>query len=285
MARWNRLGTRGNVRDRRGMGRAGVAVGGLGGVGLIVFLLVALLGGGTGLDGSLDQLIPQGAPQQNEAQPAEFQGEDDYEVFASTVLGSTDNTWGAIFTESGLDYQVPTLVLFRGSEPSACGGAHSAVGPHYCPLDQSIYLDETFFDELTGRFGAEGGDVAEAYVIAHEVGHHVQNLLGLMDQVQAAQQQAGSQEEANEYSVRLELQADCFAGIWANSISDLGVFLPGEIEEAIDAAAAVGDDRIQERAQGQVNPERWTHGSSQQRVDWFNRGFDTGDATTCDTFG
>jgi predicted metalloprotease len=152
-------------------------------------------------------------------------------------------------------------------------------------LDETIYIDETFFDELVTRFGAEGGDVAEAYVIAHEVGHHVQKRLGVMDQVQTAQQQAGSQEEANDLSVRLELQADCLAGVWANSLRDIGVFLPGEIQEAIDAAAAVGDDRIQERVQGQVSPERWTHGSSAQRVEWFTRGFDTGDPSTCDTFG
>lgn len=285
MARWNRLGTRGNVRDRRGIGGAGVAVGGLGGVGLIAYLLISLLGGGSGLDGAMNQIIEASAPQQTDAQASEFEGEDDYEVFASTVLGSTDETWEAIFAQSGLEYRVPTLVLFRGSEPSGCGQATSAIGPHYCPRDETIYLDETFFDELVTRFGAEGGDVAEAYVIAHEVGHHVQNVLGVMDEVQIAQQQASSQADANEYSVRLELQADCFAGVWANSIRDLGVFLPGEIEEAVDAAAAVGDDRIQERAQGQINPERWTHGSSAQRVDWFNTGYETGDPSTCDTFG
>jgi predicted metalloprotease len=262
-----------------------MAIGGLGGIGLIAYLLISLLGGGSGLDQAMDQLIQQSAPQQSQAQPAEFEGEDDYEIFASTVLGSTDETWVAIFSESGLTYREPRLVLFRNSTSSGCGGATSAVGPHYCPRDETIYLDETFFDEMTTRLGAEGGDVAEAYVIAHEVGHHVQNVLGLMSEVQTAQQQAGSQEEANELSVLLELQADCFAGVWANSIRDLGVFLPGEINEAVDAAAAVGDDRIQERVTGQVNPERWTHGSSAQRVDWFNTGFDTGDPTACNTFG
>lgn len=261
-----------------------MAVGGLGGVGLIVFLLVTLLGGGSGLDQVMGQLQSP-APQQSGVQPEEFQGEDDYEVFASTVLGSTDETWSQIFEASGLEYTLPTLVLFRGATASACGGATSEVGPHYCPLDKTIYLDETFFDELVGRLGAQGGDVAEAYVIAHEVGHHVQNEIGLMNQVQQAQREAASTAEANELSVRLELQADCFAGIWANSIRDLGVFLPGEIDEAIDAAGAVGDDRIQQSVTGQVNPESWTHGSAAQRVEWFTTGFDTGDPAACDTFG
>lgn len=281
MARWEKLGTRGKVTDRRGLGGRGVAIGGLGGVGLIVFLLISLLGGGSGLEDVLGQLA---APAQPVEQPAEFEGIDDYELFTSRVLGSTDETWSAVFEGSGLTYQIPELVLFRGSTNSACGGASSAVGPHYCPLNETIYLDETFFDALSSRFGAEGGDVAEAYVIAHEVGHHVQKRLGIMEQVQSLQQQASSQSEANDLSVRLELQADCFAGIWANSIRDEGVFLPGEINEAIDAAAAVGDDRIQEAVTGQVSPEKWTHGSSEQRVEWFTAGFDSGDPSTCDTF-
>ena len=264
-------------------GRPGLAIGGgLGGVGVIIFLIVALLGGGSGLDDLMGQLQPA---EPAGPQSAEFQGEDDYEVFAELVLGSTDETWSGIFEGSGLTYQTPTLVLFRGSTDSGCGGATSAIGPHYCPLDETIYLDETFFDELTSRFGAEGGDVAEAYVMAHEVGHHVQNRLGVMGQVQDLQSQAASQVEANDLSVRLELQADCFAGVWANSIRDEGVFLPGEIEEALDAAAAVGDDRIQQAATGQINPERWTHGSSEQRVQWFNTGFETGDPSACDPFG
>lgn len=265
------------------MSRPGMAVGGLGGVGLIIYLLVSFLGGGSGLDQMVDQLDNVTAPQ-SQAQPEEFQGEDDYEVFASTVLGSTDDTWSAIFDEAGLTYVEPTLVLFRDVAASGCGNASSAVGPHYCPLDETIYIDETFFDELVARFDAKGGDVAEAYVIAHEVGHHVQKRLGIMEQVQSAQRSAGSQEEANDLSIRLELQADCFAGVWANTLRGTGVFLPGEIQEAMDAAAAVGDDRIQEQVEGQVSPERWTHGSSAQRVEWFTRGFETGDPGRCDTF-
>lgn len=282
MARWDRIRSRGNVQDRRGMSRPGVAIGGLGGVGLVIYLLVSFLGGGGGLDDVIGQLEPS---QQPVEQPAEFQGEDDYQVFTETVLGSTNDTWEAIFTTSDMAYVEPTLVLFRDATRSGCGNASSAVGPHYCPLDETIYIDETFFDELVARFDAQGGDVAEAYVIAHEVGHHVQKRLGVMEQVQASQQSAGSQEEVNALSVRMELQADCFAGVWANSLRDAGVFLPGEIQEAIDAAAAVGDDRIQERVQGQVSPESWTHGSSEQRVDWFNRGYESGDPTVCDTFG
>jgi predicted metalloprotease len=267
------------------MGRPAAAVGGLGAVGVVVVLLMTLLGGGgEGLDQIVGQLQESQAAQQPSVQLEEFSGEDDYEVFASTVLGSTDETWGEIFIASDLTYVEPTMVLFRGSTQSACGGASSAVGPHYCPPDQTIYLDETFFDELTRRFGAQGGDVAEAYVIAHEAGHHVQNVIGTMDEVKRAQQEPGSQADSNALSVALELQADCYAGIWANSIRDAGVFLPGEIEEAIDAAAAVGDDRIQERVQGQVTPERWTHGSSAQRVEWFNRGYETGDPSLCNTF-
>lgn len=282
MARWDRLRSRGNVEDRRGIGR-GAAIGGLGGLGALIVLLISLFGGGgSGLDQVVDQLAPAGPA--TGTQPEEFRGEDDYEVFASTVLGSTDATWDEVFTASGLTYSPPKLVLFRDATSSSCGGASSAVGPHYCPLDETIYLDETFFDELLARLGAEGGDVAEAYVIAHEVGHHVQNQIGLMEEVQSAMQQAGSQTEANELSVRLELQADCFAGVWAYSLRDEGVFLPGEINEAIDAAAAVGDDRIQQAAQGQVNPESWTHGSSEQRIEWFTTGFETGDPSACDTF-
>ena len=263
-----------------GIGGPGMAVGGLGGIGLIIFLVITLLGGGSGLEDMTGQLQPSSGEQS-----AEFEGEDDYEVFTELVLGSTDETWSGIFEGSGLTYELPTLILFRNSTQSGCGGATSSVGPHYCPLDQTIYIDETFYDELTSRLGAQGGDVAEAYVLAHEVGHHVQNLLGVLSQVQQQQQGAGSQEAANDLSVRLELQADCFAGVWANSIRDEGIFLPGEIEEALDAAAAVGDDRIQEAATGQINPEKWTHGSSEQRVQWFNTGFETGDPSACDTFG
>jgi predicted metalloprotease len=193
-------------------------------------------------------------------------------VFVSTVLGSVNDTWENVFAQNNLTYEEPKLVLFRGSTQSSCGGAVDYVGPHYCPEDETIYLDETFFDELTTRLGAQGGDVAEAYVIAHEVGHHAQNELGIFDR-------AGS---SNEDSIRLELQADCFAGLWAYSIKDLGVLEQNEINEAIDAARSVGDDRIQAQTTGRVNPEKWTHGSSAQRTQAFNTGFSSGNLASCE---
>jgi predicted metalloprotease len=209
----------------------------------------------------------------------QYDGNDAYEQFASTVLGSNNDEWNHVFSQNNKHYTPPKLVLFREATQSGCGVATSEVGPHYCPVDQTIYLDETFFDELTNRFGAKGGDVAQAYVISHEVGHHVQNLLGTLDTLNQADQQ-----DANSISVKTELQADCFAGIWANSIKGEGVLEPGEINEAMDAAAAVGDDRIQEKVQGYVNPETWTHGSSQQRLQWFDRGYEQGTLSACDTF-
>jgi predicted metalloprotease len=267
------------------MGAGGIALTGVGG--LILFLAFAFLGGGTGENGSvLEQILGQVANQQTSQtseQPAEFQGADQYETFTSKVLGSNNDTWQGIFAAQQRDYTSPKLVLFRQATQSACGYASSAVGPHYCPYDQTIYMDETFFDELQQRFGGSSGDVAQAYVISHEVGHHVQNLSGTMEQVQAAQQE--NPEVANDLSVRLELQADCYAGIWARSISQLGVFENDqEIKEALSAAAAVGDDHVQETTQGRSNPETWTHGSSAQRVKWFTTGYNTGQAASCNTF-
>ncbi|MDN5275848.1 MAG: uncharacterized protein JWN33_497 [Candidatus Saccharibacteria bacterium] len=270
MADWGKIFSRGNVEDRRGNGLA--LGGGLGVVGVIVTLLYTFLSGGT-LDlnqvlGSLNGLTDQ----QNSLTSSDFEGADNYEVFASTVLGSTNDYW----TQKVTNYQGPKLVLFRSATASGCGLATSDVGPHYCPADKTIYLDETFFQELQQRFKAKGGDVAEAYVIAHEVGHHVQNITGTMDQI------AHDNTQAN--SIALELQADCYAGSWANSVSTLGVFEPGEINEAVDAAAAVGDDRIQQSVTGQMSPETWTHGSSEQRVQWFNAGYNSGNPTACNTF-
>jgi predicted metalloprotease len=269
MALWDKLGSRGNVEDRRGFGPTAIAGGGLGLTGLAIVIVLNLLGGGDVGDvlSQLQGIQVQPAQVQN---TTEFEGEDTYEVFASTVLGSNNNLWSNIFAQNNMTYEPPRLVLFRGATQSACGGANAQVGPHYCPLDATIYLDETFFDELTERFGAQGGDVAEAYVISHEVGHHVQNLLGTIDTARD-----------NASSIKVELQADCFAGLWANSIKDLGVFEAGEIKEALDAASAVGDDRIQESITGRVNPESWTHGSSEQRVASFNKGFETGSIEQC----
>jgi len=270
MANWGRIGSRGKVEDRRGVGPVGV-----GGIGITGIALILLFSAVTGTDPSeiLNQLESTSIESSQGVESSAFSGSDEYEVFASTVLGSNNDLWSATFQQQKRTYTPPKLILFRSATNSMCGTATSAVGPHYCPLDQTIYLDETFFDELMLRFGAQGGDVAEAYVIAHEVGHHVQNQLGALGSV-------GSQ--TNQGSIETELQADCYAGLWAHSIKEIGVFNPGEITEAIDAAAAVGDDRIQESVTGYVNPENWTHGSSTQRVEAFNRGFETGNLDSCE---
>lgn len=281
MALWDRISSRGQVEDRRGVGP--VAVGGMGVVGLGMYLLMSLMSGSEiNLPDVLGQLEQIQTQNQQPTDPSRFEGADAYEVFASTVLGSNNDAWRRVFSEQNIVYREPRLVLFRQATDSGCGTATSRVGPHYCPVDETIYLDETFFDELQSRFGAQGGDVAQAYVIAHEVGHHVQNLLGVFERVVG-----GSRfgiEPNNELSIKTELQADCYAGIWANSIADQGVLLPDEIREALDAAAAVGDDRIQERVQGYIQPETWTHGSSEQRTQWFIQGYQTGNIDSCNTF-
>lgn len=275
MALWDKISSRGMVEDRRGASPL-LRSGGLGLAGIIIFALLNLLNGGSVQD-ALPEVLNQLSQTQVSQQPIDtksFEGADNYEVFVSTVLGSTNDMWAKIFADNGLNYNQPQLVLFRSATQSACGISSSEVGPHYCPNDQTIYLDETFFDELQKRFKAKGGDVAQAYVIAHEVGHHVQNQLGILDE----------QGSDNETSVRIELQADCFAGLWANSIKDRGVLEPNEITEALDAAAAIGDDRIQQQTQGTVTPETFTHGSSEERVYWFNQGFNTGSISQCNTF-
>jgi predicted metalloprotease len=266
MAQWDKIGSRGNVTDRRGSRMVGL--GGLGVTGILIALLASYLGGG-----DLTDVISQLENVQVQTQPLntqEFEGADNYEVFVSTVLGSNNDMWTNVFAQKNLTYNPPQLVLFRQLTSSSCGNASSQVGPHYCPLDKTIYIDETFFDELQTRFKAQGGDVAEAYVIAHEVGHHVQNELGILET-----------NGSNEDSIRTELQADCFAGLWAHSIKNAGVFEEGEINEALDAASAVGDDRIQETIEGRITPENWTHGSSADRVQWFNRGFNSGLIDQC----
>lgn len=277
MAYWDKISSRGNVEDRRGIGPVGLG-GGAGIVVIAAYLIITFLGGDPStLTDTLNQLQGTQGFQTQTTQPAEFAGADSYETFASTVLGSTNDLWKKIFEGNGLTYHEPKLVLFRDLTQSGCGGATSAVGPHYCPADATVYLDETFFDELQKRFQAQGGDVAEAYVIAHEVGHHVQNELGTMSEVH-------SSGNSNKLSISLELQADCYAGIWGKSVAAAGVLMPGEINEAINAAEAVGDDRIQEKVEGQINPETWTHGSSAQRVQWFNTGFNSGSPEQCNTF-
>lgn len=275
MANWGNLGSRGNVEDRRGV--LPIATGGIGLTVTIVIIAFNLLSGGSVSDTlqQLDQLQGVQIQQQSNVNAKDFEGEDSYEVFASTVLGSNNDMWKNTFSKLNKNYNEPKLVLFRSATQSSCGNAASDVGPHYCPADETIYIDETFFDELTKRFGAKGGDVAEAYVISHEVGHHVQNQLGITDKLTGQDQ--------NEISIKIELQADCFAGLWASSIKNANVFENDEINEAIDAAAAVGDDRIQTKVNGQINPETWTHGSSEQRVQRFNNGYNSGQLSACDT--
>lgn len=282
--RWRKLERSQNVEDRRG-NKAGAVAGGVGGLGIIGILIALFFGGGGGggLGDALSGLGSGAAAPQSQEQPPEYQGLDEVEDFVTAILGSTETVWNKVFADADQTYAATRLVLFSGFTDSGCGGANAQVGPHYCPLDKTIYIDRDFYAELERRFGASGGDFAEAYVVAHEVAHHVQNELGIMDAVRAEQQRDPSQ--ANDYSVALELQADCLAGVWANSIFQRGdVLEQGDIQEALDAASAVGDDRIQQATQGQINPETWTHGSSQQRVDWFTRGYQSGNPNECDTF-
>ena len=275
--RWRGGRRSGNVQDRRG--RGGMMVGG--GLGAIVITVVALL---LGVDPD-EVAMTGGAPAGEVApgNPDQFQGVDDEADFVSVVLADTEDTWNALFAERGATYREPELVLFENVVHSACGMAQSAVGPFYCPLDQQVYLDLSFFRELSERFGASG-EFARAYVVAHEVGHHVQTLLGISDEVRAAQARS-SQTESNAIQVRMELQADCLAGIWAHHAQrERQVLEPGDIEDALRAAAAIGDDRLQRETQGRVVPESFTHGTSAQRTQWFTNGFESGNPDRCDTF-
>jgi hypothetical protein len=252
--------------------------GGLGAV--LVVIAISLL---TGADPSeVASVIQQGAPAEEVAAGTPPPG-DEQAAFVAVVLADTEDTWNALLPELGRDYEAPRLVLFEQAVSSACGTASSAVGPFYCPLDAKVYLDLSFFRDLDQRFDAPG-DFARAYVIAHEIGHHAQNLLGLSEQVHA-QRQRLSESQGNELSVLLELQADCFAGVWAHHAeSQRDLLEAGDVEEGLAAAAAVGDDRLQERGRGRIVPESFTHGSSAQRVQWFQRGLSSGDPASCDTF-
>jgi uncharacterized protein len=270
-----------NVEDRRGRRGPGRRSAGLAGGGVLLVLLIALL---TGTDPTrLLQLLQTAQPIQEDVTPATGgpPAGDRLGRFASVVLASTEDTWGRVFDEAGSRYEPPRLVLFDEAVDSACGFTSSAVGPFYCPADRKVYLDLSFFAELERRFDAPG-DFAQAYVIAHEVGHHVQNLLGIMDQVTRGQRAARSQARANALSVRLELQADCFAGVWASRANrERQILEPGDIEEGLRAAAAIGDDRLQGLGQGYVQPESWTHGSSEQRATWLRRGLESADPEAC----
>jgi predicted metalloprotease len=276
--RWRDRRQSENIEDRRGFGGKGLAVGG--GLGGLVILILALIFGAD--PSQLLEQVPNdpgsSAPVSRSTNPQE----EELKQFVAVVLAETEDVWTTVFRQANKEYRKPTLVLFRDSVSSACGRAGAAVGPFYCPADQKLYIDLSFFRELKTRFGAPG-DFAVAYVVAHEVGHHVQNLLGTMDRVNNAQGRT-SQEDANALSVRLELQADFLAGVWANKAASRGIVEPGDIEEALGAATAVGDDRLQREAQGYVVPDSFTHGTSQQRVEWFRRGFETGDINQGDTF-
>ncbi|WP_462401373.1 KPN_02809 family neutral zinc metallopeptidase [Pseudomonas sp. Marseille-QA0332] len=277
-----------NVVDARGSGGDGMRFGGGKGLGLGAVLLILGIGWITGQDplqllgqlsGQMEQRQASTSPQ-GEAPPAN----DQQAQFVASILGDTEDTWKALFAQNGAQYREPKLVLFSGQVNSACGFASSAVGPFYCPADQRVYLDMSFFREMETRFAA-AGDFAQAYVIAHEIGHHVQTLLGVSRQVEQARQRGQRMEGANGLLVRQELQADCFAGVWAYQAQKrLNWLEPGDVEEALDAANAIGDDRLQQQGQGRVVPDSFTHGTSAQRVRWFKAGFENGEAERCDTF-
>lgn len=270
-----------NIEDRRGTSGGRIALGGGGCFTLIIVLIGAFMG--FDLRGIFLQ-NQQDTVQVDQSQPIKTNPQEEAQKkFVSQVLATTEDAWRETFKRSGVRYQEPKLVLYRGSTPTACGQGSAAAGPFYCPGDQKLYLDFSFFDELRREFKADG-DFAQAYVIAHEVGHHVQNLLGTMDKVQRLQNQV-NETQSNQLSVRLELQADCYAGVWANYVKKQGKLEVGDVEEAMRAAAAVGDDMIQKRTQGYVIPESFTHGSAKDRMTWFNRGLQTGDTRQCNTFG
>lgn len=270
-----------NVEDRRGTRISAPVVGG--GVGAaLISLLVLLLGGDPSGLWQQDSL-PSDSPIAESPQTTGSQAQDQMADFVSVVLADTEDTWSELFRQDGKTYVEPKLVLYSGAVESACGFARSAVGPFYCPRDQKVYIDLSFYRDLKTRYQAPG-DFAQAYVIAHEIGHHVQNLLGISEQVQTLQTQV-NQTQANQLSVRLELQADCFAGVWANHAQRSRQILEtDDIEEALNAASSIGDDRLQKQARGYAVPESFTHGSSAQRVRWFKRGIQTGEPQQCNTF-
>jgi len=276
--KWQGREGSGNIEDRRGMRMALPVGGGIGG--LVLLLLISALTGTNPID-----VINSSPPASESTGTAgsESVENDPQAKFISVVLKDTEDVWHQVFRERGAEYQEPTLVLFTDATQSGCGVGQSAMGPFYCPNDRKVYLDLSFFRDLDTRFGAPG-DFAQAYVVAHEVGHHVQTLTGTSARVHAMQERS-SEREANALSVRLELQADCYAGVWGHYAAQHNLLDPGDAEEGLRAAAAIGDDRLQRQAQGRVVPESFTHGSSEQRVSWLRRGLDNGKLEACDTFG
>jgi uncharacterized protein len=275
-----------NLEDRRGSGGGGLSFGGgRMGLGTIAIALVASYFLGVNPLTVLNMLSGGGMPAIEQSAPAAHRppADDQMAKFVSKVLASTEDTWNEVFRANGRQYQEPKLVLFTGATPTACGTGQSAMGPFYCPGDQKVYIDLSFYRDLKDRFKAPG-EFAQAYVIAHEVGHHVQNLLGIAEKVHSTQQRVGKA-EANALSVRMELQADCLAGVWGKRTDTMkSVLEPGDLEAALTAASAIGDDRLQQQSQGRIVPESFTHGSSEQRVRWFRKGFETGDMNQCNTF-
>ena len=278
--RWRGERESSNVEDRRGMSGGGrIAIGG--GIGTLIIIIIAVLLGAD--PQQFLRQMPTDAPAPSAQGPRNTNPqEDELKQFVSVVLGKTEDVWQEIFRENGRTYREPTLVLFTGQTQSACGLGSAASGPFYCPGDQKVYIDLSFYEELRRRFSSPG-DFAQAYVIAHEVGHHVQNLLGISDRVDSMQRRM-NEVDANKLSVRLELQADFFAGVWARHVQRQGLLEQGDIDEALQAASAIGDDAIQRQTSGYVVPDSFTHGSSEQRLRWFRKGFDTGDIRQGDTF-
>lgn len=279
-----------NVEDRRGQGGMrglGGGIGGLGLGGIAIVVVVSLLLGKNPID-MLGLLAQQGDPTAQQAPAGQGQAapvDDEASQFVSSILGSTEDVWSKEFQAGGSSYPAPKLVMFSGMVASACGQASSAMGPFYCPADRQVYLDTSFFEEMRSKLGG-GGDFAEAYVIAHEVGHHIQTLTGVSAKLDALRKRGESMEGDNGLSVRQELQADCYAGVWANQAQQQNQWLEqGDIEEALNTATAIGDDRLQRQSRGTVVPDSFTHGTSEQRVRWFRIGFESGDVNRCDTFG
>ena len=267
-----------NIEDRRGMGAGRIAVGG--GLGTLLLMILALV---FGVDPrQLLEQVPNNPPAQVQSSRPQNSDEEELKQFVGVVLAKTEDVWTDVFRENGRQYRDPKLVLFTDEVQSACGIRGAAVGPFYCPSDEKVYIDLAFYEELRRQFNAPG-DFAQAYVVAHEVGHHVQKLLGISDRVEAMERRA-SETEANQLSVRLELQADFFAGVFARHIQSQGLLEAGDINEALRAASAVGDDQIQRRTTGYVVPDSFTHGTSEQRLRWFRKGYETGDIRQGDTF-
>lgn len=277
--RWQDRRESNNVEDRRQQGGGGGIP--IGGKGRLILLVVVMVAGYYGVDLSplLSEPTTQSQPQRQEmSQPAK----DPLARFTSVMLASTEDAWGEIFQQSGSRYQAPKLVLYRGATRTGCGQGQSVMGPFYCPADRTVYIDLSFYQEMRDKLGADG-DFAQGYVVAHEVGHHVQNLLSI-ERKMREQQQGLSRAEQNKLSVKLELQADCFAGVWGHYMQREQVLEHGDLEEALNAAQAIGDDRLQQQSQGRVIPDSFTHGSSAQRYAWFKRGFDSGKPASCNTF-